>query len=139
MKSKKVFSVCMTLALGFMAACTSESERTEPVATKTDKGASTAAPAKEAEKRDKALVRVVHALPGFAAVDTFVGDTKEFNNVAYKAVTPYKEVPDVQKLFAIRPAGKDSSQPFAQNSEGISGGDHYTVIAMPAPDGKATL
>jgi len=39
----------------------------------------------------------------------------------------------------IRPAGQDSAQPFVQYTEGISGGDHYTAIAMPAPDGKATL
>lgn len=139
MKSKKVFSLSIVLALLFMVACTPESERTEPVTTKTDKGASTAAPAKEAGKRDKALVRVVHALPGFAALDTFVGDAKEFANVAYKAVTPYKEVPGVQERFVIRPAGQDGAQPFAQYTEGISGGDHYTAIALPAPDGKATL
>lgn len=140
MKSnRKVISSGFALALLFVAACTPESQRTEPVTTTTDKGASTAPPAKEAEKRDKALVRVVHALPGFAAVDAFVGGTKEFNNIAYRAVTAYKEVPDNHEQFAIRPAGQDSAEPFAQNSEGISGGNHYTAIAMPATDGKATL
>jgi hypothetical protein len=139
MKINKVFSLGVVLALLLMAACTPESQRMEPVTTTTDKGATTAPPAKEAEKRDKALVRVIHALPGFAAVDTFVGNTKEFGDITYKTVTPYKEVADVQEQFAIKPAGKESAAPFAQNSEGVSGGDHYTVIAMPAPDGKATL
>src|SRR5215468_457307 len=139
MNSRKVFSLSIAMALLFMVACTSESQRTEPVTTTTDKGASTAPPAKEAGKADKALVRAVNALPGSAPVDVFVGDTKEFNNVAYKAVTPYKETPDVQKQFAIKPAGQDSAQPLAQNTEGISGGDHYTAIAMLNPDGQATL
>ncbi len=127
------------MLLALSAACTSESARTESVTTKTDKGASTAPPANEVEKRDKSLVRFIHVLPGFAAVDGFVGNAKEFNNVAYKAVTPYKEIPDNQSMFAIKPAGKDGAQPFAQNDEGISGGKHYTAIAMPATDGKATL
>src|SRR5215475_3114566 len=139
MNSRKVFSLIIATALLWMVACTSESQRTEPVTTTTEKGASTAPPAKEAEKANKALVRVVNALPGTAPVDAFIGDTKEFSNVAYKAVTPYKETPDVQKQFVIRPAGKDSAQPLAQNTEGISGGDHYTAIAMPASDGQPTL
>jgi hypothetical protein len=139
MKINKLLLLGALLSLFFLAACTPESQRGEPVTTTTDKGASTAPPAKEAEKRDKALVRVVHALPGFAAVDTFVGSNKEFGEITYKTVTPYKEIADVQEVFVIKPAGKDGAAPFAQNSEGISGGDHYTAIAMPAPDGKATL
>jgi hypothetical protein len=130
----------LSIAIGLLlAACNTESQLKEPVTTTTDKGASTAAPAKEAEKRDKALVRVVHAIPGGAAVDAFVGGTKEFPNVAYKTVTPYKEVPDAYEQFVIKPAGRDSAQPLAQNSEGISGGNHYTAIGMPTADGKTTL
>src|SRR5262245_51261851 len=139
MKINKLYSLCVLLALLVMAACTPESQRMEPVTTTTDKGTSTAPPAKEAKEGDKALVRVIHVLPGFAAVDTYVGDTKEFSDVAYKTVTPYKEVSDVKEQFAIKPAGKEDAAPFAQNKEGVSGGDHYTAIAMPAADGKATL
>jgi hypothetical protein len=138
MKGRIVFSLSIALALLSFGACSSESERTEPVKTTTDKGASTAPPSKEAEKADKALVRVVNALPG-TTLDAFVGDTKQFNSVAYKAVTPYKETSDVQRQFAIKPAGQDNAQPLAQNTEGIRGGDHYTAIAMPAPDGTANL
>ena len=139
MNGGKVFSLSLATALLFMTACTPESQRTEPVTTTTEKGTSTAPPAKEAGKADKALVRVVNALPGSAPVDAFIGETKEFNNVTYKTVTPYKETADVQKQFVIRPAGQDSAQPLAQNTEGISGGDHYTAIAMPNSDGQATL
>src|SRR5262245_25289283 len=139
MNSGKVFSLSMAMAVLFTVACTPESQRTEPVSTTTEKGSSTAPPAKEAEKADKALVRVVNAIPGSTPVDAFIGDTKEFDNVAYKSVTPYKETPDVQKQFTIRPAGQDSAPPLAQYTEGISGGDHYTAIAMPAPDGQPKL
>jgi Domain of unknown function (DUF4397) len=139
MKGKNGSSLSIALGVLLMVACTTESERTEPVSTTTDKGASVAPAAKEAEKRDKALVRVIHTLPGFAAVDVFVADTKEFPKVIYKTVTPYKAVPDDREQFAIRPAGQETAQPFAQNREGIIGGNHYTAIAMPSTDGKATL
>ncbi|NOT62350.1 MAG: DUF4397 domain-containing protein [Acidobacteria bacterium] len=138
--NQKIISLGFALiTLALSAACTSESARTEPVTTTTDKGASTAPPAKEVEQRDKSLVRFIHVLPSFAEVDGFVGTAKEFDKVAYRSVTPYKEIPDNQSMFAIKRAGKDGAQPFAQNDEGISGGKHYTAIAMPATDGKATL
>jgi hypothetical protein len=139
MKDKRFFSIMMGAVLLFMAACMSESERTEPVTTTTDKGTSSAPSANEAEQRDMALVRFVQALPDVGRVDAFVGNNKEFSNVSYKSVTPYKEVSDAQEQFALRPAGQDSAQPLAENREGIRGGDHYTAIAMPATDGKPTL
>jgi hypothetical protein len=139
MKDKRFFSMIIAAVLLFMAACTSESERTEPVTTTTDRGSSSAPSGREAERRDMALVRIVQALPDVERVDAFVGDKKEFPNVTYKSVTPYKEVSDTQEQFAIRPAGQDSAQPLAENREGIRGGDHYTAIAMPATDGKTTL
>jgi Domain of unknown function (DUF4397) len=138
MKGKKVFSLSIAMALSLVA-CATESERTEPITTTTDRGTSSAPPAKEAEKRDRALVRVVNALPGSATLDAFVGNNKEFSNVTYKTVTPYKEVPDTQEQFAIRPAGQESAQPLAENREGLSGGNHYTAIAIPSTDGKPTL
>jgi Domain of unknown function (DUF4397) len=139
MKDKKVFSMIMAMAVSLMVACGLESERTESVTTTTDKGTSSAPPAKEAEQRDRALVRVVQALPEFERIDAYVGENKEFSNVTYKTVTPYREVPDAQEQFAIKPAGQDGTQPLAENREGITGGDHYTAIAMPTTDGKASL
>jgi len=38
----------------------------------------------EAEKQDKALVRFINSHPDIKAVDTFVGNTPEFKDVAYK-------------------------------------------------------
>lgn len=143
MKSKQmIFSLGISLALLITAACNAESKRSEPVSTTTDKGTSTAPPAKEAAERDKALVRIVHAVPGGQALDAFVGDTKEFTNITYNTVTPYKEVPSlrhVHKQFALRPAGQDAAPPLAKDTEGIGSGSHYTVIALPTVDGRTTL
>jgi len=113
------------------AACATESKRTEPVTTTTDKGSSTAPPAKEAEKRDQALVRVIYAVPGGAAGDVFADNTKAFPGVAYKTVTPYRELSDDRHDFRLRPSGQDAVPPLAEKSENVSGGKHYTIIALP--------
>jgi hypothetical protein len=139
MRSKKVYLLCIAMIGSLMMACSPESESTDRVTTTTDKGAWVAPSAKEAEKEDKALVRVINALPDVKAVDTFVGNSREFTNVGYKTVTPYKAVPDVLEQISIRPAGEKNGQPFAQNRELINGGSFYTAIAMPESDNKATL
>jgi hypothetical protein len=57
MKDKSFFSMIIAIALLVTVlvtvACTTESERTEPITTTTDKGTSSAPSAKEAEKRDR--------------------------------------------------------------------------------------
>jgi len=141
MKSKKqmTFLLGILLALLIGAACSDESNRSEPVATKTDNGTSMAPPAKGAENRDKALVRVVDAMPGNQRLDTFIGDRLEFTNAAYKTVTPYKEVPITKTRFALKPSGQDAEPPIAYSTESISSGDHYTILVLPATDGSTTL
>jgi hypothetical protein len=135
----KLRAIPIFMALLLMGACARESSQNQPVTTTTNAGTSTAPPAKEAEKHDAALVRFIHAVPGAAGVEVFASDTKVFNNVAYKSVTPYKELPDTRQTFRVRPAGQDSAQPLAENSEGLSGGKHYTVVAMADTNLKPTL
>jgi hypothetical protein len=127
----------MTLLLA--AACSSEPKQTQPVTTRSDSGTSTAPPAKEAEQRDKALVRVINAVPGTVSFDIFAGDQKVFESVAFKRVTPYKELSDIRQSFRVRHAGQDSAEPVAENSEGLSGGKHYTIVVMPDANHKTTL
>ena len=123
--------------LFLVAACSNEPRQTQPVVSTTDSGTSTAAPAKEAAQRNNALVRVINAAPD--AVDVFANDQKTFDAVAFKQVTPYKELPDTRYTFRVRQAGKDSEQPIAENSEGLSEGRHYTVLIMPGTNDKTTV
>ncbi|MEW6737557.1 MAG: DUF4397 domain-containing protein, partial [Acidobacteriota bacterium] len=117
-------------------ACARESTRKEPVTSTPDTGVpSTSPPAAEVAKRDKALVRVVHAIPDTEA-DVFAGDKKEFTNVSYKTVTPYKELPDDMQIFSVKPAGQETAQPLAENRENLAEGSHYTVIALPGDENK---
>jgi hypothetical protein len=129
----------LTAVLLFVAACSREAKQTQPVISKTDSGTSTAAPAKEVNERNNALVRVINAVPNASAVDVFADDQKAFDAVAYKKVTPYKEIADTRHTFRVRMAGKDSDQPLAENSEGLAGGKHYTIVIMPGTNDKTTV
>lgn len=127
------------VALLIVTACSSESNQNRPVTTTTNTGTSNAPPATEVKQRGNALVRVIHAVPGGAAVDVFADDAKVFSGIAYKTASPYKEVSGERHTFRIRPAGQDTAQPLAENSEGLSDGKHYTVVAMADANGKPTL
>lgn len=132
--ASRLIAAALAAVLALTAACAAESKRTESVTTTTDKGTSIAPPAKEAEKRNRALVRFVHAVPDGAAVDVFAGEAKTFPHLAYKTVTSYQELPEGQHTFRVRVSGLDSSPPLAAGGEGLSGGKHYTVITQPSTD-----
>jgi hypothetical protein len=120
-------------------ACSSEPKQTQPVTSKTDSGTSTAPPAKEVAQRNNALVRVINAVPGATSLDVFADDQKVFESVSFKTTTPYKELSDNRHTFRVRPAGQNSAQPVAENSEGLSGGKHYTIVLMPGTNDKTTM
>jgi hypothetical protein len=136
LKLRTVFALAV---LFVMTACTSESNQNQPVTTTTNTGTSNAPPASEVKQRGNALVRVIHAIPGGPSVDVFADDAKVFTGIAYKTTTPYKEISAERHTFRIRPAGQDTAQPLAENSEGLSDGKHYTVVAWADTDGKPAL
>ena len=134
------------LKLGFMvamlflaAACSSEPKQTQPVTSTSTSGTSTAPPAKEVAERSNSLVRVINAVPGNMAFDVFVDDQKVFESVAFKSVTPYRELSETSHAFRVRHAGQDSAQPVAENSENLAGGKHYTVVVMPDTNDKHAI
>lgn len=135
----KLRAVLGLLALMLVTACSNESNQNQPVTTTTNAGTSNAPPATEVKQRGNALVRVINAVPAGPSVDVFADDTKVFTGIAYKTTSPYKEVSGERHTFRIRPKGQDTAQPLAENSEGMSDGKHYTVIAMADANGKPTL
>src|SRR5688500_12141237 len=136
-KLVKFFLLLMILLLA--AACSSEPKQTQPVTTKTDSGTSTAPPAREAEKRDNALVRVINTVPGSVSFDIFADDQKVFESLAFKKITPYKELSDDRHSFRVRQAGRDTSQPVAEKSKDLMGGKHYTIVVMPDTNDKTAV
>lgn len=137
-KQMKV-SLLLLAALFLAAACSNEPKQTQPVVSTSDSGTSTAPPAKEAQQRQNALVRVINAAPNAMAVDVFTDDQKSFEAVSFKHVTPYMEISDTRHTFRVRHAGKDADQPIAENSEGLVAGKHYTVLIMPGTNDMTTV
>ena len=107
-------------------------EQAAPVITKTDAGTTTAPPASEVAARKNALVRFVHAVPGLAPVDVFAGDGKTFENVTYKGVTAYRELPGASALYRLRLAGQETAQALAEKSDEFGVGSYHTIVALPA-------
>lgn len=131
--------ICVISLVVMLGACSRGTN--QPVTTTTDQGTSTAPSSQQAARADKALVRMVNAIPGTPSVDAFANDQKTFESVAYKTVTPYKELPDRRATFRVvasgnAPSGKDAAEPLAENREGLSGGGYYTVVALPARAGE---
>jgi hypothetical protein len=137
--SRKVQLALIIAILLLAAGCSSEPKQTQPVISRTDSGTSTAPPAKEVQQRDNALVRVINAVPGNTSFDIFADDQKVFQSVAFKSVTPYRELSDDRHSFRVRHAGQDSAQPLAENSEGLTGGKHYTIVVMPGTNDKTAM
>jgi len=98
-------AICLVVPIVFLAACSQDSERNAPVTTTTPAGQSSAPSAEAAEKRDTALVRVVHAIPAGTSVDVYADDNRVFDKIGFKDVTPYKELDGQRYAFNIYPAG----------------------------------
>jgi hypothetical protein len=111
------------------AACQGNRE-TGAVSSRTGEGTSNAPAADVAEARDVALVRVVNAIPA-GAVTILAGDSTAFPSVGYKKATEFREIPDDRFNFKLGSA----QQPLAENRENLTGGGHYTIIAMPDEGG----
>jgi Domain of unknown function (DUF4397) len=110
------------------AGCNRANTDDKAVKTDTPAGSSTAPAANAADERDRALVRIVHAVPAAPAIDVLADQNTVASNVRYKTATPYKEVPADQDDFVVRAGDKT----LAQNSESIMSGRHYTLIVLPA-------
>ena len=125
----KHYLIPQLAAMMLTVACSREATQDRPVKTTTENRSTTAPPSNEVAKRDKALIRVVNAIPSKPSVDAFAGDSKTFMNVAYKSVTPYVEVPDDRQKLTLKSSGR--SDLLAENSESFGEGKHYTVLALP--------
>jgi len=118
----------LLLGAGCQSKTTVPSEST--VGTKTSQ-----APAgTDVAKRNNALVRLVNARTD--QVDVYFGDVKAFAEVDGQKITGYSELPAERHDLKVLPTGKDPvTATVATNSEGLSEGMHYTVVAFTKKDG----
>jgi hypothetical protein len=129
----KSTGLCASMLVGAAVLLTAGCEKRETgaVTSRTGEDTSSTASAEAVESRDMALVRVVNAIPGQAAVVIYAGDSAAFSGVAYKNATGFQEIPDDRFNFKLGSADK----PLAENRENLSGGGHYTIVAMPDAGG----
>ena len=106
-----------------------------PVRTTTPSGSWTAPSAKQAAERDRALLRVVAAIPGGSRLDLFVGGQRVTAGVEYRTITPYLDVPAGRQPLRLRPAGLETAEPLAEETEQLDAGGHYTALIMPGEEG----
>jgi len=131
--------VGLLVTLLLIVGCQQESTRNAPVRTSSPSGQSTAPQLAAAEQRKMALIRVVQAIPAGSTVDVFADDNKVFDALAYKTVTPYREIDGQRHTFHLRPAGMNQAAPLASSTEGMSVGSYYTVFATPGDGAAASL
>src|SRR5258706_4729664 len=116
-----------------LVACTDKSRE---ASTTTPSSGSTGASGQDASRRDKALVRFIQAIPSNDRVDLLFGDTKVFTNEPYQEVTQYVELPAERHEFMLEPSGQGPAKPAAKNSEGLTAGGRYTIVAARKDNGE---
>jgi hypothetical protein len=128
--------LALLCAVALAAAGCADTKTDRPVTTKTSEGQSVAPPAETAARRDKALVRLVNALPSARAVSVRADTTAVFSAVPYKKVTRYREVDDKGARFALFSESQGAgAEPLADNREMLRDGQRYTVVALPEENG----
>ena len=123
----------MLLAAG--ACSNNKTEQQSPVQSSAD-GKGTAPPAAVAKQADKAMVRFVNGT--VTSKDVAFGDLMPFSGVDARDITAYKELPAERHDFKLF-AKDDKANAIATNSEGLTAGKHYTLLAVTAKDGKTSL
>jgi len=113
------------------------SKQTEGSPTKTNTSAANAPESRAGS--EGALVRVVAAVPSEPEVDILADNRVVFPELRYKSVTEYVQLSDERHTFRVKPAGETQEQPLAEDTEGLTGGRHYTLVAYRKPDGKTDL
>ena len=117
-------------------ACSSNKGEQSPVSSSGD-GSGTAPSSMAAKKADVAMVRFVNGTN--KGKDLAFGDAMPFTGVGSHDITPYKELPTERRDFKLMSENAKGGSPMATNSEGLSAGKHYTILAYSEKDGSAKL
>ncbi len=86
-----------------------------------------------------AFVRYVSAVRAHNNTDLYFGDTDLFSSTNATKPTDYKDVPAERRDFALREAGNPNGVTIDKNSEGLSDGKHYTVVAYEDKNAKPVI
>jgi len=132
MMSGTVFRVIGVMALVTASACKRADDRG---AVGTDTNTVAAGDTSRVDE-DRAMVRVVNALPGQATMDLTAGEDQPYRDVAFKTVTPYQTIKETRPKLTVVPSGQPNAKALAENTETVFDGRYYTVVVMSNDDGK---
>ena len=127
-----------TLAASLAATAACGGADNESVVTKTDEGTVASTTDSAAAASGVSLVRVVNAAPGSGSLTVRAGDESPFTGVAYKSVTPYREVRGNMVRFRVTGGGASDTTDLVANNEVMADGNRYTIFIMPNEDGVNT-
>lgn len=135
-KTKIVAGAALSALLALSTACsTNKTAQTSPVESSGD-GKGTAPAAATAKQADQAMVRFVNGTT--TTKDLAFGDTTPFTGIDARDVTAYKTLPAERHDFKLF-AKDDKTTALATNSEGLTAGKHYTILAYSDKSGKTSL
>jgi hypothetical protein len=138
MKTHPLLVAAVSAAM--VVACRGRQEQPEPAQTNAGRVPSEAAADRApGPPSDEALVRVVQAIPEVPAADVYAGNKKEFADVSFGTVTPYKPVAEEHFVLVLRPAGEENGKPMIEARQGVAPGQRYTIVSMPDRDGAARI
>jgi hypothetical protein len=123
-----------TFVLG-LGCSSNKTAETSPVES-SGAGKGTAPASTTAKQADVALVRFINGTT--TDKDLAFGDATPFTGVGDRDVTAYKQLPAERRDFKLY-AKDDKTTLLATNSEGLSAGKHYTILAVNNKDGKVSL
>lgn len=125
--------IATTLALTTLWIAGCDRKTSSPLETKTSEGQASEAPAgKAAARKDKALVRFLNADPSGKTRELWLGDTRLFTAIAYRAITPYVEIASQANQFRLRE--ENGAENIASIHDEVFAGRSYTYVAMPGKD-----
>jgi uncharacterized protein (DUF2141 family) len=137
LSKNKQFLLTCALALAVLNGCSSSNKTAEnsSVSSSGD-GKGTAPPAATAKQADQAMVRFINGTA--SSKDLFFGDVAVFTGVDERDVTAYKTLPAERRDFKLFQKD-DKTKPLATNSEGLTAGKHYTILAVEDKKGNVSI
>ncbi len=138
MKKTSIWCVAaLSGALLLATACSNNSKVAEHSAVESTGDGKGVAPSSAAAKQaDRAMVRFVNGTT--TKKDVAFGDATAFDGVGDRDITEYKELPAERHEFKLMAHG-GANEVLATDSEGLSAGKHYTLLAVTDKAGKVTL
>lgn len=135
-KTKLTITAGLGTLLMLSVACSSNKVSQQSAVQSHGDAKGTAPSAAVAKQADKAMVRFVNATT--ESKNLAFGDLTPFDDVGSHDITAYKELPAERHDFKLF-SNDNKTTALATNSEGLSAGKRYTILAFTEKSGKVTL